>query len=82
MFSNYFQDTDDYRAFGKELKSLLTEMRELVAEKKMGATYAQKASLHRRSKPPVQSNINIYGTFKVFETKLPRIIKRIFNSYS
>jgi hypothetical protein len=63
MFSNYFQDTDDYRAFGKELKSLLTEMRELVAEKKMGATYAQKASLHRRSKPPVQSNINFNHNF-------------------
>ncbi|XP_052078618.1 coiled-coil domain-containing protein 158-like isoform X4 [Mytilus californianus] len=52
------RDTDDYRAFGNELKSLLTEMRELVAEKKQSANYAQKASLHRCSKPPVQTNVN------------------------
>ncbi|VDI09727.1 Hypothetical predicted protein [Mytilus galloprovincialis] len=52
------RDTDDYRAFGNELKSLLTEMRELVTEKKQSANYAQKASLHRYSKPPVQTNIN------------------------
>ncbi|CAG2203630.1 unnamed protein product [Mytilus edulis] len=52
------RDTDEYRAFGNELKSLLTEMRELVAEKKQSANYAQKASLHRYSKPPVQTNIN------------------------
>ncbi|XP_076071056.1 uncharacterized protein LOC143042560 [Mytilus galloprovincialis] len=52
------RDTDEYRAFGNELKSLLTEMRELVSEKKQSANYAQKASLHRYSKPPVQTNIN------------------------